>query len=331
MKRILLTGCSGFVGRAIHDALSHRENVDLVSVGRTLQLTLPATTFQLEIRGINRDTDWSVALGEVDTVIHAAARVHVMDDRAKDPLVEFRKVNVEGTLNLARQAAISGVRRFLFFSSVKVNGEQTMPGIPFTEQSIPQPNDPYAISKYEAEQALQHLSKETGMEVVIIRPPLVYGPGVKANFHNMMRWLLKNFPLPLGAIHNKRSLVGLDNLVDFTLLCIDHPDAANEIFLVADGEDLSTTELLGAVKRLIGSKTLLIPVPVLMLRLGARLLGKYDFAQRLCGSLQVDISKARILLGWAPPISVAEGLHRTTKPFVTLTSSHLVGSNTVGK
>jgi UDP-glucose 4-epimerase len=209
--------------------------------------------------------DWSVALGGISVIVHCAARVHVMADAATNPLAEFRRVNVQGTLNLARQAAAADVRRFVFVSSIKVNGEATQPGCPFTADAVPAPLDPYGVSKTEAEQALRDLAKQTGIEVVIVRPPLVYGPGVKANFATMMRWLHRGVPLPLGAIHNQRSLVALDNLVDLLVTC---------------------------------------------LKLAAAMVGKQDVAQRLCGSLQVDIEKTRRLLGWTPPISLDEGLKR---------------------
>jgi nucleoside-diphosphate-sugar epimerase len=238
-----------------------------------------------------------------------------MDDRASEPLSEFRKVNVDGTLNLARQAVAVGVKRFIFISSIKVNGEGTKLGVPYAADDVPKPMDPYGISKMEAEQGLQQLAKETGLEVVIIRPVLVYGPGVKANFQTMMKWLSKGVPLPLGAVHNKRSLVALDNLVDLIVTCLDHPAAANQTFMVSDGEDLSTAELLSRISGALGRPARLLPVPVWLLELGAAIVGRRDVARRLCGSLQVDISKTRELLGWAPPIPVDEALAKTVKAF----------------
>lgn len=261
-------------------------------------------------------SDWSVALEEISTVVHCAARVHVMTDTAADPLTEFRRVNVQGTLNLARQAAAFGVQRFVFISSIKVNGEATKLDQPFTADDEPAPLDPYGISKMEAEQGLRKIAAETDMEVVIIRPPLVYGPGVKANFQAMMRWLARGIPLPLGAIHNRRSLVALDNLVDLIVTCVDHPAAANQTFLVSDGEDLSTTQLLQRMGEALGKPARLIPVPSVLLKLGAALVGKPAVAQRLCGSLQVDISKTRQLLGWTPPLSVDEGLKRAAEGYL---------------
>jgi UDP-glucose 4-epimerase len=255
-------------------------------------------------------TDWTAALDGVSAVIHCAARVHVMADTAADPLEEFRHVNVQGTLNLARQAAAAGVRRFVFVSSIKVNGEATQPGAPFTADDAPAPLDAYGVSKMEAEQGLRELAAQTGMEVIIIRPPLVYGPGVKANFAAKMRWLQRGVPLPLGAIHNQRSLVALDNLVDLIVTCLTHPAAANQTFLVSDGEDVSTSELLRRMGQALDRPARLLPVPQSWLKLAAAMVGKSDVAQRLCGSLQVDISKTRQLLSWTPPLSLDQGLKR---------------------
>ena len=252
----------------------------------------------------------------VQIVIHAAARVHVMSESSADPLAEFRKVNVDGTLNLARQAVAAGVRRFIFVSSIKVNGEGTEPGKPYKADDAPAPVDPYGISKLEAEHGLLALAAETGMEVVIIRPVLVYGPGVKANFRSMMNWLNKGIPLPLGSIRNKRSLVALDNLVDLIVTCIEHPAAANQVFLVSDGEDLSTTELLRRMGAALGKPARLLPLPGAWLNGAACLLGKGAIAQRLCGSLQVDIEKTRRLLGWTPPVTVDEALRKTARHFL---------------
>ena len=261
---------------------------------------------------LSPDEDWSDALIGVSVVVHCAARVHVMNDESADPLEEFRRVNVHGTLRLASQAAAAGAKRFVFLSSIKVNGEQTQFGEPFTADQQPNPGDPYGVSKMEAEVGLRALAWETGMEVVIIRPPLVYGPGVKANFLTMMRWLRRGLPLPLGAVTgNRRSLVALDNLIDLIVTCIDHPAAANQIFLVSDRESLSTDALLRRMGVALGRPARLIPVPVSLLQLGATLLGKSAVAQRLCGSLEIDMSKTRELLGWVPPVSADEGFRRT--------------------
>jgi nucleoside-diphosphate-sugar epimerase len=266
------------------------------------------------VSSLAADTDWSVAVSNIDVVIHCAARVHVMHDVEADPLMAFRAVNVDGTLNFARQSAFAGVKRFVFVSTVKVNGECTQPGIPYTAHDAPAPEDAYGISKAEAEAGLRLLSDETGMEVVIIRPPLVYGPGVKGNFSSLLRWVARGLPLPLGsATTNRRSLVGLDNLVDLILTCVDHPMAANQTLLVSDGEDLSTADLLRRIGKSLNRSTRLIPVPVSILIIASRLLGKSSIAQRLLGSLQVDISETCTLLNWKPPVSVDEGLRRAAQ------------------
>jgi len=268
------------------------------------------------IGSLSSDTDWTAALRNVEQVVHLAARVHVMNDKNPDPLVEFRRVNVEGTAALARQAAVAGVRRFVFLSSVKVNGEFTEAGHPFSADDAPGPKDSYGVSKYEAEQLLRQVADETGMDVVIIRPPLVYGPGVKANFESMMRWLACGVPLPLAAVtRNRRSLVALDNLVDLIVTCLNHPAAANQTFLVSDGEDFSTAQLLKRMGAAMGHPARLFYVPPAFLKLGATVLNKPGIYQRLCGSLQLDIAKNRQLLGWTPPVSLDEGLRRAAEGF----------------
>jgi UDP-glucose 4-epimerase len=251
-----------------------------------------------------------------DVCIHLGARVHVMRDANADPLAEYRKVNTSGTLTLARQAAMAGIRRFLFISSIKVNGEMTAPGKPFSVDDTPAPVDPYGVSKMEAEIGLKRIAEETGMEAVVIRPPLVYGPGVKANFEVMMRWLQRGLPLPFGAIRNRRSLVALDNLLNLIGVCLHHPAAANRTFLVSDGEDLSMPQLLRLMGDALGKPARLIPVPEQVLQTGARLLGRPDLAQRLCCSLQVDIASTRRLLEWNPPVSVDEGIRRTAQHWI---------------
>jgi UDP-glucose 4-epimerase len=261
--------------------------------------------------------DWLSALSGVSVVVHCAARVHVMNEKSIDPLAEFRRVNVDGTLNLARQAFESGVRRFIFISSIKVNGESTSLDHPFAADETPAPSDPYGVSKYEAELGLMALAKETGMEAVIIRLPLVYGPGVKANFLSMMNWLQRGIPLPLGGItKNRRSFVFLGILVDMIITCINHPAAANQTFLVSDDEDLSTAGLLEHMALALGRPSKLITVPTTLITLGAKLIGRSDISQRLCGSLQVDIKKTKDLLGWSPPVTVVEGLSQTAAYFL---------------
>ena len=307
---ILVSGANGFVGQALCSALSAR---DFIVRGAVRKVT---NGDQVGVGDIGPDTEWETALSGVTAIVHTAARVHVMNDTAGDPIQQYREVNVEGTLNLARQAASAKVRRFVFISSIKVNGESTLPGRPFTTDDSPDPEDAYGISKWEAETGLLQLANETAMEVVIIRPPLVYGPGVKANFRRMMRWLDKGVPLPLGNIQNRHSLVALDNLVDLIITCIEHPAAANQIFLAGDSEDLSTTELLKRVGDILRKPARLFPCPAKLLTFIASLLGKKDVAQRLCGSLQVDISKARELLGWEPSVSVEEGLRKVAEDFM---------------
>ena len=314
---ILVTGANGFVGKELCTILLRNQKLR-GAVRNLLDANLP-NDVELVRGELAPGARWTDALTGVGVVVHCAARVHIMNDQADDPLIEFRRINVDGTLNLAMQAAAAGVKRFVFLSSIKVNGEQTALGLPFTADQQPNPGDPYGVSKVEAEDGLRVLAQETGMEVVIIRPPLVYGPGVKANFLAMMRWLWRGLPLPLGAVaENRRSLVGLDNLVDLIATCIDHPAAANQTFLVSDGEDLSTAELLWRMGRALGNPARLIPVPVGFLTFGATMLGRRSVAQRLCGSLQVDITKTREMLGWAPPVSVDEGLRRTAMHWIDM-------------
>lgn len=314
-QKILVTGASGFIGSHLLARITTKDFQPL-AVLRSSSNKIFSDIPSITIADLSYDTDWSQAMEHVSVVIHTAARVHVMSDRSVNPLAEFRKVNVDGTLNLARQAATAGVRRFIFVSSIKVNGEGTPVGKPYFADTQAAPVDPYGISKMEAEQGLRTLAAETGMEVVIIRPTLVYGPGVKANFLSMMRWLYKGVPLPLGAIDNRRSLVSLDNLVDLIVTCINHPSAANQTFLVSDGEDISTTELLRRMGLALGKPARLLPVPSQLLKAAATVLGKQAFSQRLCGSLQVDISKTRELLDWTPPVSVDEALHSAAKHFL---------------
>lgn len=308
---IILTGATGFVGSYLAEHIDRQGDYSLTCAVR--QPNDAACGREIVVKDLDADTDWSAALENQQVVIHAAARAHIMKDEVPDPLAEYRKVNVEGTLNLARQSVEAGVKRFVYISSIKVNGEQTIEGIPFKADDLPAPQDPYGVSKMEAEEGLQRLAADTGLEVVIVRPPLVYGTGVKGNFAAMVKLVKKGYPLPLGAVRNKRSLVGLDNLVDLIITCIDHPAAANQVFLAGDGEDLSTTDLLRGIARALGKRSRLVPVPPYWLMLGATALGKKTVAQRLLGSLQVDISKTRELLGWHPPVSVEVGLAKAVE------------------
>lgn len=316
MMQLAVTGATGLVGHALLAALLECRHFRLRGLVRRLPADrLPGVDY-LALGDLTAAQDWHTALAGVDVLLHAAARVHVMNDVVIDPLSEFRRVNVDGTLNLARQAAKAGVRRFVFVSSLKVNGESSVLGQPFLASDTPAPADPYGISKHEAEDGLRLVAAQTGMEVVIIRPPLVYGPGVKANFRAMMRWLVRGVPLPLGAIHNKRSLLALGNLIDLLIVCVDHPAAAGQIFLVSDGEDLSTTELLRRLGAALGRPARLLPVPQGVLTVAATLLGQQAVLQKLCTSLQVDISKTEALLGWSPPISVNQGLQLCAQDFL---------------
>lgn len=266
-----------------------------------------------QIDGLSVAQSWGEALQGVEVVIHCAARVHVMDEQAADPLAEFRAVNVEATRHLAQQAAAAGVTRFVFVSSIKVNGEETAAGRPFTADATPRPQDAYGQSKLEAEQALFAIAAQTGLEVVVVRPPLVYGPGVKANFASLMRALQRRLPLPFGAIDNRRSLVARDNLVDLLLCCARHPAAAGQVFLVSDGEDLSTAQLCRGLSQALGVRPRLLPVPPALLRLLGRLTGRSQQVQRLLGSLQVDISATCRRLDWRPPVRVEQALRETAQ------------------
>ena len=310
----LVTGANGFVGSALCARLC-RDGVSTRGAVRSLN-SKPDGAEAFAIGSLSAETNWTAALRKVELVVHLGARVHVMNDRSADPLTEFRRVNVEGTAALARQAADAGVRRFVFLSSIKVNGEFTEAGQPFTADDEPAPEDSYGVSKYEGEQLLRQIAAETGMEIVIIRPPLVYGPGVKANFESMMRWLARGVPLPLaGVTYNRRSLVALSNLVDLIVTCLNHPAAANQTFLVSDGEDLSTAELLKRMGSAMGHPAHLFPLPPGLLKLGAFALNKVGLYQRLCGSLQLDIGKTCNLLNWAPAISLDDGLRLAAEGF----------------
>ena len=311
--KVLVTGASGFVGSATCSRLLS-QGMDVIGTVRHLPVQLLTGVDYRIVGDLDANTDWRDALTGVDYIVHCAARVHVMREAAADPLVAFRTANVAGTEQLARQAAAAGIRRFIFLSSVKVNGEGGL--VAYRETDLPAPKDVYGTSKYEAELGLRKIAAESGMELVVIRSPLIYGPGVKANFQALMRALMRGIPLPLGAIHNRRSLLALDNVVDLIVTCIKHPAAANETFLVSDGEDLSTTELIRRLARAIGRPARLIPMSTTVLMAGATLLGKREVAKRLCGTLQVDITKVREVLGWVPPVSVDEGLRQTAEYYM---------------
>lgn len=314
--RVLTTGATGFVGRAVVGRCAAEPGIEARAAVRTTPVLPPRALDAVTVGEIGPATDWTRALAAVDAVVHCAARVHVMRDTATDPLAEFRRVNVEGTLNLARQTHAAGARRFVFLSSIKVNGEGTEGRAPYRADDEPAPVDAYGISKREAEDALRVLASQTGLEVVIIRPVLVYGPGVKGNFLSMLRWLQRGVPLPLGAIRNSRSMVALDNLVDLIVTAVRHPAAAQRTFLVSDGDDVSTSELLRRMAGCLGTRAHLLPVPPPALRAALRVVGKGGMAQRLCDSLQVDIGPTIRDLSWTPPVDVTEGLRRTARWFL---------------
>ena len=299
--RVLVTGANGFIGRSLCSALTS----SAMPFNRGVR-SADGSAQSFAVGDIDESTDWRMALEGCDAVVHLAGRAHQLGDRAADPLDAFRRVNVQGSLALFSQAAAQGVKRFVYVSSVGVNGNHT--SAPFTEADMPAPSEPYALSKLEAEIALKRLAQETGLELVIIRPPLVYGPDAPGNFGRLLEWVRRGIPLPLGAIHNRRSMVSLGNLVDFIQLCIRSEAAAGQVFLVSDGEDISTTELLRAVARLMQQPARLIPVPAAWLEAALIALGARAAARRLCGDLQIDISKARALLSWSPPWTVIEGL-----------------------
>ncbi len=312
LVKVLLTGASGFVGKAVLKAAQQR-GFEIRPVFRSLDSAAGQFRAVL-VPALDAESDWTEALQSVDVVIHTAGRTPSSMQGGDDSLGEYLRINAEGTLNLAVQAAKSGVRRFVFVSSIKVNGESTAIGTPFTAEDTPSPEDYYGISKATAESELKELALETGMEVTVIRPSLIYGPGVKGNLASLISCVRREMPLPLGDVtHNRRSLVGLDNLVDLILICCNHPNAANQVFLVSDGEDLSTTELVRKIGRALGRQVRLFWLPTSIISLLASMLGKKAASQRLLGSLQVDIKKTRELLDWNPSVSVDDGLRRTVE------------------
>ncbi|KZN58250.1 hypothetical protein N473_05775 [Pseudoalteromonas luteoviolacea CPMOR-1] len=307
--KLLITGYSGFVGGFLTHSLAELGTYEINLLGRK-----SSSLGEVFHHNLDADSDYSEALDGVETVVHCAARVHVMQDKALDPLAEFRAVNTQGTLNLARQAAQLGVKRFVFVSSIKVNGESTTDKPAFCAGDKPMPEDPYGLSKAEAEAQLLRLGQETGMDIVIIRPPLVYGQGVKANFASLMRFVAKGLPLPFRAIrNNRRSLVSVYNLVDLIKVCLIHPHAANKTFLVSDDQDLSTAEMVALMARVQNKKNIAIPVPVFLFRIAAAVLKKQEIVDRLTGSLQLDITETKNTLDWTPPYSVEDGFKLAAK------------------
>jgi nucleoside-diphosphate-sugar epimerase len=321
MSKVLITGATGFVGLSLVNRLI-ADKFDVTVMLRERSLSLPEQVVQVvsgDFKALSSiDSSFNIKikkiLSEMDVIIHLAARVHVMADNSIDPLAEFRKINTDVTLLLANLAAEAGVNRFVYISSIGVNGNKSSQ--PFTEQDEPKPHNNYAISKHEAENGLLALADESKMQVVIIRPPLVYGPNAPGNFATLIKWVYKGLPLPFGAIDNQRSFVALENLISFIMHCIDHPKATNEIFLISDGEDVSTTLLLQRVASAFGKQAKLLPIPISLMVFVAKLIGKSDIADRLFGSLQVDNSKAIDLLGWKPVITMDKQLKKTAEAYL---------------
>ena len=313
-RAFLITGAGGFVGRLLSARLlAEGWNVRGTVLSSQSYSSLVSNVEPVEIEPLGEHTPWSHALVGIDTVIHLAARVHIMGDPSVDPLMEYRKVNTEGTGQLAREAAKAGVKRLVFISSIKVNGEEA--DVPYTEDSPEHPTDPYGVSKWEAEQLLRQIGAQTGLEVVVVRPPLVYGPGVKANFLNLMKMLQINVPLPLALVDNKRSFIYVGNLVDALTICAKHPAAAGKTYLVSDGEDVSTPELIRRVAHALGKPPRLFPLSPYLIRLAGTITGKGATVNRLLGSLVVDSSRIRNELGWRPPFTMERGLRETADWF----------------
>lgn len=312
--RVVVTGASGFIGSALVEKLAD-EGHSVVAPVRTGASDRRSRVQYISGADLSDAGSWLPALAGAEAVIHLAARVHRISDKAANPLAEYRRDNVEGTLALAQRAAEAGVKRFVFISSIKVNGERTKPGRPFRADALPAPKDPYGISKLEAEQALFALGRERDLEIVVVRPPLVYGPGVKGNFLTMMTLLSKRIPLPLGAVNVKRSLVASENLVDLLSLCLHHPQAPRQVLLVSDGQDMSVSEMLRRLSGALGQPARLLPVPPVLLKSAAWALGRQDIALRLCSSLEVDSEPTCRQLGWKPPVRVDEAFQRTADHF----------------
>lgn len=308
MSKILLTGATGFVGNRLLSMLEDRGHQCRAAVRRPSS-TVDVRSESVVVGEIDAQTGWHEAVKDMDVVVHLAARVHVMHDQSDNPLVAFRKINLEGTCSLAEAAVKAGAKRFVYISTIKVNGEATN-GKPFTPQDTPSPADPYAIAKWEAEKALQEISQKTGLEVVVIRPPLVYGPGVKANFLNLIKLVRKRIPLPLAGIKNKRTLVALDNLANLILTCCEHPAAADHVFLAGDDESVSTAELITKIAKSFGQRSPVFYFPPTLMAWAASLLGKQAVWHRLSGSLEVDNSDAKKIMAWQPVTSMDEELKR---------------------
>jgi nucleoside-diphosphate-sugar epimerase len=310
LRKVLVTGANGFVGTALCLALTGR-NIPLRRALRRAG-SAHAGGEDVVVGDLGPGTDWSAALDGVDAVVHLAARAHVMRDAAADPLALYRHINVAGTARLARAAVEAGVRRLVFLSSIKVNGEQTADK-PYTESDSPRPQDEYGRSKWEAEQALHANAAGSALQTVVLRPPLLYGPGVKGNFLNLMRAIDRGMPLPLGSIRNRRSLLYVSNLADAIILCLEHPAAAGNTYVVADDDGVSTPDLIRAIAAALGRPARLIPFPPSLLELAGAMTGKANAAARLLGSLQVDSNRIRRELGWQPRATLTQGLAATAR------------------
>lgn len=313
--KICVTGSTGFIGKALCNQLL-KDKHNILATSRYLNLSPIKTEENLksvQVEDINIEKRWPEILSGVECVIHCAARAHIMNDNKADALTLYRKVNVEGTKKLAEQASIAGVKRLIYLSSIKVNGEQTKKSFCFKHTDIPSPEDAYGISKWEAEQILSEISAKTGLEIVIIRPPLVYGPGVKGNFLRLLNLVIRNVPMPLATVDNCRSFIGIDNLVDLLIRCTDHPRASGQTFLVSDGEDLSTPDLIKKLASAMGKNKFLFPVPISLIKFIGHMVGKSSEVERLLSSLQVDSSLVYDKLGWRPPLNSDEGLLKMVK------------------
>lgn len=311
-----MTGANGFVGRHVVEYLIERGH-DVRAATRREVAPSDERARRVPAPDLGPDSDWRAAVAGVDVVVHCAARVHIMNDEAANPLVQFRRANCEGTVALAKAAVAARVKRFVFLSSIKVNGEETPVNRPFRAEDDPKPSDPYGLSKLEAEQALFDLSSQTGMEVAVIRPVLVYGPGVRANFRAMMMVVEKRIPLPLGSIQNRRSIVFVGNLADLVHIAATHPAASGKVLLVSDGHDVSTTEILRLLGQTMRKPARLVPVPTRLMLLLFTLIGKKALAQRLFGSLSVDIASTRELLGWSPPYRIDTAFRETVEAYLS--------------
>ena len=308
---VLVTGANGFIGSALTERLQLDKRKTL-AVSRSFNIDGNNEKYLKKIKGpdLKKDTDYSALLSNIEVLIHVAARVHVIKDRSVDSLSQFRLVNVEGTLNLAEQAKKAGVKRFIYISSIKVNGETTDGREPFTEEDIPNPADYYAISKAEAESGLKKIAENSAMETVIIRPSVVYGPNVKGNIERLSKLVALGFPLPFASIKNKRSMIAVDNLVDLIISCIDHVEARNQTFLASDGVDLSLSELITIMARVMNRNVRLFNVDPLILHRLLQVANKQSLSQRLLGNLQVSNKKSCRLLKWKPIVSVEEGFSK---------------------